>query len=132
MSRAIAIKNPAGRHIGFILSAPNYADPESGVEHGDCIFRSLPRDGDDFDDPLAEELLSLQQQGEFEFRMTTSDAGQTYEVRAESPGGYDVVIEPDGEGLLYRITEGGLREMIGKAQLAEPRNSQQAASLNGP
>ncbi|MEM7146212.1 MAG: hypothetical protein AAF591_13830 [Verrucomicrobiota bacterium] len=123
MSSAIAIKNPAGRHIGFLLSAPNYADPDTGVEHGDCIFRSLPRDTEDFDDPLAEELFSLQQQGEFEFRMIPGEAGQTYEVRSGVDDGYDIAIEADGDGELYRVSTGGLREAIGKAQLAKPKTA---------
>lgn len=131
MSHAIAIKNPAGRHIGFLLSAPNYADPDDGCEHGDCIFRSLPTNAEDFADPLADELFSLQQQGEFEFRRITSDAGQTYEIRSAEIGGYDFVIGVNGEGLLYRLSDGGARESIGIVELAKSKNTQQAGASDG-
>ena len=116
MRHTIAIKNPAGRHIGFLLSAPNYADPDTGIEHGDCIFRSLPTNAEDFVDPLAEELFSLQQQGEFEFRRITNDAGQTYEIRSSEIEGYDFVIVANGEGFLYRLSNGGVRESIGTVE----------------
>jgi hypothetical protein len=125
MSHAIAINNAAGRHIGFLLSASNYADPDTGIEHGDCIFRSIPTNADDFTDPLTEELLLLQQQGEFEFRMFTSDGGQTYEIRSPETTGYDFVIGSSGEGFLYRLSGGGTRESIGTARLAKSKNTQQ-------
>lgn len=131
MSHAIAIKNAAGRHIGFLLSAPNYADPDTGIEHGDCIFRSLPTDANDFPDPLAEELFSLQQHGEFEFRMIMNDAGQTYEVRSLEITGYDIVIGSNGEGFLYRLSDGGARESIGTARLAKSTSTQQDAPSYG-
>jgi len=123
MSRAIAIKNPAGRHIGFLLSASNHADSQSGDESGDCIFRSLPSNGDDFDDPLAKELFSLQEKGEFVFRMTINDAGRTYEVRDVGGDGYDVVIGANGQGYFYRIAKGGVRDVIGQAQLVESKTT---------
>lgn len=131
MSHAIAIKNPAGRHIGFLLSAPNYADPDTGIEHGDCIFRSLPSDAEDFSDPLAEELFSLQQQGEFEFRRMTSADGQTYEIRSAEIPGYDFVFGANGEGFLYRLSNSGTRESIGTARLAKLKNTQQGGTSNG-
>lgn len=131
MSRAIAIKSPAGRHIGFLLSDPNYADPDTGIEHGDCIFRSLPTNADDFVDPLAEELFALQEQGEFEFRRITSDAGQTYEIRSAEIVGYDFVIGANGEGVIYRLSNGATREPIGTARLAKSKNTQQDGSSNG-
>ena len=131
MSNAIAIKSPAGRHIGFLLSAPNYADPDTGIEHGDCIFRSLPANAEDFVDPLAEELFGLQQQGEFEFRRITTDAGQAYEIRSDESAGYDFVIAANGQGLLYRLSDGSAREFIGTVELAEQKNTQQAVPSDG-
>lgn len=131
MSQAIAIKNPAGRHIGFLLSAPSHADPDTGIEHGDCIFRSLPPNAEDFADPLAEELFSLQQQGEFEFHMITSDAGQTYEIRSSEIDGYDFVIDASGEGVLFRLSDGGVRASIGIVELAKSKNIQQASTSDG-
>ena len=127
MSHAIAIKNPSGRHIGFLLSAPNYADPDTGVEHGDCIFRSLPTDADDFADPLAEELFALQQQGEFEFRKSMSNGEQIYEVRSGETDGYDFVIGSDDAGSLYRLAGDGSREPIGTVVLAKSKSTQQDA-----
>ena len=131
MSHAIAIQNPSGRHIGFLLSTPNYAEPDTGIEHGDCIFRSLPTEAEDFSDPLAEELFSLQQQGEFEFRRVTREDGQTYEIRSAEIAGYDFVIAANGEGLLFRLSSGGTRESIGTARLAKSKNTQQGGSSNG-
>ena len=124
MSNAIAIKSPAGRQIGFLISAPNYADPDTGIEHGDCIFRSLPTNAEDFTDPLAEELFTLQQHGEFEFRRITNEAGQTYEIRSAQVVGYDFVIGANGAGLLYRLSDGGARESIGTGELAKSKITQ--------
>ena len=58
-----AIRTVEGQHLGFLLMA-------GGPEAGDCIFRSLPFDSENFDIPESTHLYALQQQGEFQWRLS--------------------------------------------------------------
>jgi hypothetical protein len=52
-----AIQNTQGKHLGFLLMV--------GSASGDCIFRSLPTEANNFETPESEHLYQLQTYGEF-------------------------------------------------------------------
>lgn len=56
-----AIRTLGGEHLGFLLMA-------GGPGSGNCIFRSLPFESENFDIAESEYLFALQQQGEFQWR----------------------------------------------------------------
>ncbi|RXJ66756.1 hypothetical protein CS022_24505 [Veronia nyctiphanis] len=56
-----AITSEEGKHLGFLLLAGDEAQ-------GDCIFRSLPRESEQFDSVEYELLFNLQNAGEFQYR----------------------------------------------------------------
>lgn len=84
MAPAIAITTEDSRHIGFLLLAPNGADAGTGVEMGDCIFRSLSVRSEDFTHDLAERLHDYQQRGELEDRRNSYDASTSVAVAVDA------------------------------------------------
>lgn len=61
-----AIQNSNGDHLGFLLMV--------GSTSGDCIFRSLPANPNNLETPESNHLLTLQNQGEFSWKMKQNNA----------------------------------------------------------
>ena len=120
MPLVIAIKTEDSRHIGFLLLAPNAADPNTGTEMGDCIFRSLPMQADDLSHKLAERLYEYQQQGEFEYRCQSTGASISIEVAVDADLHIQIDLDGSGQG---SISETRLNEPPSKIGLAEATNS---------
>lgn len=121
MSLAIAIKTEDSRHIGFLLLAPNAADTATGVEMGDCIFRSLPVKSEDFTHELAERLYDYQQRGEFEYRRHSSDAATSVAVAIDESLHIQIDLDASGQGSISELRQGQPASRIGLAEATKPR-----------
>ena len=130
MSLSIAITTEDHKHIGFLLLAPDES-VHGGVETGDCIFRSLPADAEDFEHPLAERLYGYQQIGEFRYQRLFSAESTKLTVAIED--GFQIQIEMDvsGQGSISEQRQDLATTKIGIA-LASVEDKERPSSLIKP
>lgn len=112
MPLAVAIKTEDSKHIGFLLLAPNAADTMTGIEMGDCIFRSLPMEVDDIAHELAERLYDYQQRGEFEYRCQST----SIDVAIDADLHIRIDLDGNGQGSISEIRQDGPPSRIGLAE----------------
>lgn len=77
---SFAIQNMEGKHLGFLLFSGN-------GNSGDCIFRSLPSEREQFDSSESELLFNLQNSGEFDYSLS---AGATHISQARNSASINI------------------------------------------
>ncbi len=120
MSKAIALTNGQGKHIGFMLLAgveDSYRS-QSGEWRGDCVFMALPKEPALFSDPAFLELAERKQRGEHSVRVTNDGTTVTFDVADAGTACFYATISSDGSSE-WGTVRNGTRTQSGRAIFAK-------------
>jgi hypothetical protein len=116
MSKAIALTNSQGKHIGFMLLAgveDSYRS-KPGEWRGDCVFMALPTEPALFSDPAFLELAERKQRGEHSVRVANDGATVAFDVANAGTACFYAKIGGDG-GSEWGTVRNGTRSQSGRA-----------------
>jgi hypothetical protein len=116
MSKAIALTNGEGNHIGFMLLAGVEDDYRSklGEWRGDCVFMALPKATDLFSDPAFLELAGRKQRGEHSVCIINDGTTVTFDVADAGTACFYARMGIDGSSEWGAVCNGG-RTQLGRA-----------------
>jgi hypothetical protein len=120
MSKAIALTNSQGKHIGFMLLAgveDSYRS-KPGEWRGDCVFMALPKEPALFFDPAFSELAERKQRGEHSVCVVNDGATITFDVADAGTACFYATIGNDGSGE-WGTVRNGTRSQSGRAIFAK-------------
>jgi len=114
----IVIQTEKGDLVGFILLA-NLSAPAGGNQSGDCIFSITPKESRLWDLDLVKQLQAYgpRESGEFQFRMTVSQATRILAINGRAKGKADLLLEipENGAGEVLELTKDGKRKRLAVA-----------------
>lgn len=120
MSKAIALTNAEGKHIGFMLLAgvdDSYRSV-TGEWRGDCVFMTLPKEPALFSDSAFLELAERKQRGEHSVRVANDGKAVTFEVADAGTPCFYATIGSDGSSE-WGTVRAGTRSQSGRAIFAK-------------
>jgi hypothetical protein len=120
MSKAIALTNAEGKHIGFMLLAgvdDSYRST-TGAWSGDCVFMALPKEPALFSDSAFLELAERKQRGEHSVRVSNDGKSVTFDVADTGTPCFYAAIRSDGSSEWGTVRD-GKRSEVGRAVFAK-------------